>query len=631
MKKIYLLISILSFSILTINSQSLNKANHLFEKKAYKNAAELYLKEDTNTMEVQQKLGDCYYFNSNMIEASKWYKKLITKLPSSLNPKYLFRYAQALKGIQKFKEGDLWLNKYHETKSHSITNGSTKPFFDTLNQNIDRPFIVHKISSNSIKSDFGTSFYQNKIVFSSTRGNGNIYDWNKQPYLDLYQGTIDENGDINDVQLFSKNINTKFHESNATFTKDGKTMYFTRSNYLNGKKGKDKNNVNHLKIYKAELINNKWKNIHELPFNSNNYSVEHPALSPDGKKLYFASDMPESIGSFDLFFVSINEDGSYGIPQNLGNTINTEEREQFPFISSTNSLYFSSNGHFGLGGLDIFSSTISNGSFSNPLNLSNVINSSLDDFAFIINEENETGYFSSNRINGTGDDDIYRFTKVKKHYVNGVIKNKKTEDLLPGSTATLFDNNGKVMTKIDVKNEAKYSFEIKPNTNYKLLGTKELFNPSEISFSTNENGDINKDILLYLESYKDSEEKIVELEGKTQIKINPIYFNFNKWNVRESAKIELNNIVKLMKKYPNMIIEIGAHTDCRGSDTYNLFLSHKRAKSVKEYIIEQGVQTNNIKSIGYGEIQPLNNCFNETVCKEKEYAINRRCEFIIIQ
>ena len=631
MKKIYLSLITIALSILSINAQNLNKANHLFETRAYLDAAELYLNENTSTMEVQQRLGDCYYFNNKMTEAVAWYKKLIKNYERSIDSKYFFRYAQALKGTQKFDEADIWLKKYDELNSSTSKISSTKTFIENLNNNIDRPFIVHNISSNSNKSDFGPAFYKDKIVFASTRGNGKTYDWNKQSYLDLYQAIIDEQGDLKNAELFSNKINTKLHEATAVFTKDGKTMYFTRSNFLNGKKGKDNKKINHLKIYKAELINDKWDNVQELPFCSDNYSIEHPALSPNEEALYFSSDMPGSIGSFDLYVVSIGEDGSFGTPKNLGKTINTVEREQFPFVSSNNTLYFASDGHFGLGGLDIFKSSISNNTFSTPTNLSNVINSNLDDFAFIINEENETGYFSSNRINGIGDDDIYRFTRVKKYYLNGIVKNKNSGELLPGAKVSLLNESGKLLNETIVSNDAKYSFELKPNINYKLIGTKELFNPSEISFATNANGNINKNILLLLESYKDSEEEIVEKNGKVQIEINPIFFDFNKWNIREDAKVELNNIVSIMKKYPDMIIEIGAHTDCRGSNNYNIKLSHKRAKSVREYLVSQGILNENVKSVGYGETQPLNHCIKEGICQEKEYDINRRCEFVIIK
>jgi len=630
MKNIIITLFILVISPQFMMAQNLNKANHLFDKQAYIDAVKLFLNEDTNSQEIIQKIGDCYYFNTKMKEASFWYKKLLTSFEDKVNTTYYFRYAQALKGTNKFSKADYWLNKYNTKMSLAPSAIETISFFEELNKTIDRPYIIHKTSINTINSDFGTSFLNNQVVFASTKKDSELYDWNKQPYLDLYVAELDTKGNLLNSKPFSNSINSKLHESNAVFTKDGKTMYFTRNNYINGKKGKDKNKITHLKIYKAELLNGSWSNIIELPFNSDNYSTEHPALSTDEKQLYFASDMPGSIGSFDLFVVNINDDGTYSSPKNLGATINTKHREQFPFISSANNLYFASDGHFGMGGLDIFKSEIRDNKFSKPLNLSDKINSNLDDFGFIIDEEKETGFFSSNRAGGLGDDDIYRFTQLKRFYVHGLVQNKNSKELLPGSLVTLFDDNSNTISDMIVGQDAAYSLEIENNKNYKIRGTRKFFNPYDVEFSTDNEGNINKNILLVLESYEDAEKKIVEENGKIQIKINPIYFDFNKWNIRPDAALELENIISILKKYPEMVIEIGAHTDCRGPEEYNLNLSHKRAKSVREYLVSQGIPNDNVKSVGYGEMQPLNKCVKEGICKEEEYDINRRCEFVLL-
>ena len=630
MKKILFILFICSLSASKIKAQNLNRANYLFEKRSYIEAADSYLKGETNSQEILQKIGDCYYFNTNMNEASIWYEKLFKNFYNKVDETYFFRYAQALKGIKQYSEADKWFNKYRNKLSSKSVKIETKTFFNSLNKTIDRPYIIHKTSINTSNSEFGIAMLNSKVVFASTKNNSELYDWNKQPYLDLFIADLDEHGEIINPTPFSKTINTNMHESNAVFTKDGKTMYFTRNNFINGKKRRDKNKVTHLKIYKAYLINNEWTNITELPFNSDYYSVEHPALSFNEKQLYFASDMPGSIGSFDLFVVDIYDNDTFSTPKNLGTTINTNQREQFPFISEMNNLYFASDGHFGLGGLDIFKSEIRNGNFFKPKNLSDKINSSLDDFSFIINEKNETGYFSSNRTGGKGDDDIYRFTQLKKYFVKGLVKNKNTQELLPESLVTLFDGSNNSIGDIIVGNDASYSFKIESNKNYKIRGSRKLFSPYDVEFSTDDSGNINENILLVLESYDDAEKRIVEENGKIQIKIKPIYFDFNKWNIREDAALELENITSIMLKYPNMEIEIGAHTDCRGSEEYNLNLSHKRAKSVREYLISQGIPDDNVKSVGYGEMLPLNKCIKKGICKEKEYDINRRCEFVIL-
>ena len=466
MKKIYIPLLLLLIATQISFSQNLKRANYLFEKRAYLDAAKLFEDEDEKTQDVYQKLGDCYFFNGKMQEASDWYKILLTKFENEVTPTYYYRYSQALKGINNFAEADKWFQKYNAQK-HLVDGGNinTLSYFDALNTTIKRPYYVHKVDINTQGSDFGVSYYGDKVVFASTRDGGKIYDWNNLPYLDLYMANVSD-GNLTDVTPFSSSINTKMHESNAVFTKDGKTMYFTRNNFKDGKKGTDSNKISHLKIYKAQFVDGKWTNIMELPFNGENYSVEHPALSPDEKELYFASDMPGSIGSFDIFVVDIHEDGTYGTPKNLGAKINTELREQFPFISKNNTLYFASDGHFGLGGLDIFKSENKNGTFETPVNLSDNINSNVDDFAFVIDDTTETGYFASNRSGGVGNDDIYSFTQKKLYYVKGIAQDKNTLELLPGASISLLDANKNVLATKIVGDDAAYSFEIENNKNY---------------------------------------------------------------------------------------------------------------------------------------------------------------------
>ena len=609
MKKILVTLFIFLISSPFLMAQNLKRANNLFERRSYLEAAKLFEDEEPKTQEIYEKLGDCYYFNNEMKQASYYYKILLSNYSETVNPTYFYKYSEALKGINDFEEADLWLQKYYKaTQQEPEETIETLSYFEILNSSIKRPYELHKISSNSSGSDFGTAFYGNTIVFSSTRNDGPLYDWNQQPYLDLFQADRTATGDLVNVRPFSEEINTKMHESNAVFTKDGKTMYFTRNNYIDGKKGKDAEKVSHLKIYKAQLIDGKWTNITALPFNSATYSTEHPALSPNEKQLYFASDMPGTIGSFDLFVVEIDENGGFSSPKNLGPTINTEFREQFPFISSNNTLYFASDGHFGMGGLDVFKSKITNGNFEKPINLSNIINSNLDDFALIIDEDTEIGYFSSNRADGLGNDDIYYFTQLQLFHVQGLVQNKKTMELLPGARVTLLNSNNEVIAETTANNDAFYSLKIDKNTKYKLKATQKLYVPYEIEFTTDSKGNIDKDIQLLLDLFEDTEENIVMENNKTQIKIAPVYFDSNKWNIKKEAALELDNVVAVMKKHPTMEIEIGAHTDCWGKADYNLTLSDKRANSVRAYLVSQGIATERVKSVGYGETQPLNDC-----------------------
>ncbi len=629
MKKALYIFLIISISFQYLTAQNLNRANHLFKNRAYTEAAKLFANESPKTQEIYQKLGDCYYFNSDMKVASKWYKFLLSEYKNTVPPQYYFKYAQTLKGIKKYNEADKWFQKYQKQLHQNVNDIKTIPILEKEKEYLKNSYTIHTINGNTSLSDFGTSFYGSKIVFASPSKKGNLYAWNNEPYLDLYVANTDNSGNLINIEPFSKNINTKMHEANAVFTKDGKTMYFTRNNYLNGKKGKDANKVTHLKIYKAELIDNQWTNVTELPFNNVNYSVEHPALNSTENKLYFASDMPGSIGSFDLFEVDINKDGSFGSPKNLGPKINTIYKEQFPFISQNNVLYFSSDRPIGYGGLDIFESSLVNHQFSTPINLGTPINSNFDDFSFIINDENK-GYFSSNRDDGVGDDDIYAFTQNQKYFVNGVVQDKTSKHLLPEAEVSLLNTNDKVIKKVVVDNQGSYNFEVEKGKKYILKATKNLYIPFQTEFQVNENN-TNIKLPILMESFEQAEKNIIAEDNKIQIKIKPIYFDFDKWNIKKDAALELENVISILNKYPTMKIEIGAHTDFRGSDAYNLILSKKRAKSVKKYLVSRGLNSNRITAVGYGETQPVNNCIKPGSCNEEGYDKNRRCEFVILR
>uniref|UniRef100_UPI00404774AF OmpA family protein n=1 Tax=Mariniflexile sp. TaxID=1979402 RepID=UPI00404774AF len=380
------------------------------------------------------------------------------------------------------------------------------------------------------------------------------------------------------------------------------------------------------------LVDGKWTNVKELPFNSNAYSCEHPSIGKDGKTLYFSSDMPGTLGGFDIYKVAINDDGTFGTPENLGANINTKHREQFPFISDLDVLYFASDGHLGYGGLDVFRCNSVNGSFDKPVNLGSSINTSLDDFAYAVKENENKGYVSSNR---SGFDRLYGFGReenmLTKYLVEGLVRAKNTNALLPGTLVTLSDDPGNVLQDSIVGDQADYLFKIEPNKKYIIKGTRKAYIPQQVEFSTDSQGKVQHNIYLILESFVDAEEPVKQKENDiVQVELDKIYFDFDKSNIRADAATTLNVLVDLMKKYPSMEIEVSAHTDARGVDQYNLDLSKRRAASTLEYLVSQGINRNRLKSIGYGETQPLNRCVKEGICTEAEYDINRRCEFTIL-
>ena len=604
---------------------NLKRANKLFEMKAYVEAAEIYETKERSQM-VLQNLADSYYYNMSMQKAIKTYRELFVTYGDSIDIELHFRYAQALKGVKNYKEADAHLSTYYNQRIN------TQAFIDKTEKTTPHIFNLKQIENKGSNSDFGLSFYgDDKVVFASARNNENpSYAWNDLPYLDLYSATLTADNTLENITPFSDVINTESHESSAAFSRNGKTMYFNRTNKTRTKTGEDR--IAHIKIYKAELIDGNWTNVTALPFTSNKYSTEHPSLSKDGKSLYFASDMPGGMGGFDIYKVTINDDGTYGEPENLGANINTKHREQFPFISNLDVLYFASDDHQGYGGLDVFRSNMVNGNFDKPVNLGSTINSSLDDFAYIISEKDNKGYVSSNK---SGHDRLYGFAReenmLTKYLVEGIVQDKNSKELLAGALVTLFDETGTVIQDSIVGSKADYLFKIEPNKKYTIRGTQKAYIPQDVEFSTDSEGKVQHNIYLILESYADAEERVKENEkGDVQIQLEKIYFDFDKSNIRTDAATTLDVLVDLMNKYPDMEVEVSAHTDARGKDQYNLDLSKKRAASTLEYLVSKGIERSRLKSIGYGEMQPLNKCDKEGICEDEEYDINRRCEFTII-
>jgi len=489
-------------------------------------------------------------------------------------------------------------------------------------------YSIKSLDANSKYSDFGTTFYgKDKIVFSSARQTGasnKKRDANDRLYLDLYIGNVGDNGEIIKVKPFSSSVNSKYHDAMVAFSPDLKHVYFTSNNYLDGKL-----KSNGLKIFKATIsTNGQWKNIVTLPFNSDEYDTGQPSISEDGKKLYFVSNMPGGYGDTDLYEVTIN-DGHYGAPKNLGSTINSKYKEYTPFVDG-NILYFSSNKPGGQGGLDIYMTKL-DGSIPEPINLGKPMNSRGDDISFIIDNEKQKGYFSSNRRGGQGDDDIYSFIQVTinpicDQTIEGVIQDKISGFPIPNAFATLYDSKGKKIRRLETLADGKFFFNLKCGENYKITGGRIGYFEVENSLNTNKvNGYLNE-IVLSLD-----EKEFITQNGKEMLNIKPIKFELNKAVLLEDSKGNLVKVVRLMDKFPNMVIEFGAHTDARAPDGYNLQLSRKRATETVRYLISMGVDYRRIMGKGYGETQLINKCSNGVKCTEIEHQQNRRTEFVVIK
>ncbi|MGB5419094.1 OmpA family protein [Algibacter sp.] len=579
-------------------------------------------------IEIIEKLANSYYFNNEMDEASEWYEKLLAfNLP--IDPENYFRYAQALRALEKYDESDRVFKSFAAIKSEDsrVKQFLNKPNYVKSIDEMSFDFELKNLDINTAFSDFGTSTYNGNLIFSSSRDQDEkIYKWNDQPFLDLFE--LNENGSVTEV---NGDVNTKYHESSTTFTKDGKTAYFTRNNFFKGKFKKNNEDIHGLKIYKATLIDGEWKKIVSLPFNNDDYNVAHPALSADEKKLYFSSDMFGTQGASDIFVVDINDDGTYGEPVNLGPKINTEGRENFPFVGETGILYFSSDGHLGLGGLDVFAVELDKLKEASSMihNLGKPINSSKDDFGFIIDETTRKGYISSNRKNGKGDDDIYSFVMENcTRAIAGSVVNKRTQDIIADADVYIYDSYRNLLKSLKSDDSGNFSFDLGCNEKtYLVEAKKEKYKDDFIDFSV-VTGD-EKEIKLQLQL--EPEAAKIGTDLALLLGLEPIYFDYDKSFIRPDAEIELAKVIKYMKEYPNVKIDVRSHTDSRGRDAYNWALSNRRNKSTREYIINKGgISANRITGQGYGETRLTNKCSNGVKCSSEEHQANRRSEFIVV-
>lgn len=522
-------------------------------------------------------------------------------------------------------------------------------------------YAINRLTVNTKNSDFGTAFYgEDKLVFASPKKGitlvNDVWVENNQRFLELFVADILPNGDLSNVSLLKGEVNTRYHEADVVFTRDLKTVYFTRNNYYNKKLARDEKEMANLAMFKAS-VNDKgeWVNIIPMPFNNVAYSVGHPALSADEKTLYFISDMPGGYGQTDIFKVAINQSG-FGNPENLGWKINSSAKEFSPFVDGE-VLYFSSDKDGGMGGFDVYATRLVDYT-PEPVLLNAPINSSADDFTFIINAKTRRGYVSSNRSGGEGDDDLYSFIEEEpvifkcRQLITGEVRDQNTTEIIRGAVVAIKDADGNTVEEVVVDEEGVFELPAYCDTSYKLEGSKEGYTTQSKSFTTSMEADKKLKLLILLgtgeileqeevvaiEEEKpeglpeDLPEEIIKVRPSTYVvNIEPIYFELNSSYLNKEAKTELDKVVDLMNKYPEMIIESGSHTDSRGITGYNIWLSTRRAASTVNYIIDHGIDPSRITGKGYGETQLINGCSDGVECTEAQHAMNRRTEFVIIK
>ena len=650
MKKINTQIATLFLCMLgwsSIAQSGVNRANDSYDQYAYIDAINIYERianKGKADADIYRKLGDSYYFNGQYEEAGKWYGKLFEEYSTDpIDAEYYYRYAETLKSMGETTQADDYFDRYGQMVAgrRAILIRERGDYMSEIRANSGR-YDISPIEVNSSSSDYGSTIYNNKLLFTTARDTGNfskrIHTWTGDYYTTIFSADINEDGTLSNAEKFSKGISSKYNESTPVITKDGNTMYFTRNNY-DGKRGYNHNRSTLLKIYKATKDENgKWGNVEELPINSDEFSNAHPMLNADETELYFVSDRPNGEGGSDLWKVAITADGDFGTPVNLGANINTDGRETFPYLSADNVLYFSSDGRPGLGGLDVFAVKIkADGTYTEIQNVGEPINSAWDDFAYIIDPQTQRGYFSSNRPEGAGNDDIYRFVETRALQLECLqnlevrVIDKETGEVIEGAQISLLDGHRNVANKATQE-----------GTQYITILTGEecgIFYRVQASaeeYQSNEAGALLEDKIggitrldIALEREKVKVEKGDDL-FKT-LDLNPIYFDLDKSNIRSDAAQELTKILAVMEEYPSMKIDIRSHTDSRASMAYNDRLSERRAQSTRQWLIDQGIAPDRLTAKGYGERQLINRCADGVDCSEEEHQANRRSEFIVVE
>lgn len=625
MKNLYIALAFVVATAAT-NSYSQTKetktADKLFNQFEYVKAAEQYLKLATTTPDpyVFKQLGDSYYNMFNTAEAIKWYGKATA---TDQNAETYYRYAQMLKASGNYEQAGKQMQKFASKAPNDARAKAylTNPNYISKLQNQTKGYDVKKLDISSEQADFGAVLNNGNVYFASARNTARKkYGWIGEPYLDLYQANYNTDGTITNASEVTA-INSRWHDGPATLSKDGNTMYFASESYKENSYEKDtntKNKIGQVNLFKATKLSTGWSNIEPLPFNSKSYSTSNPSLSQDGKTLYFSSNMPGGLGGNDVWKTTINADGSYGKPENLGVKVNTEGDESFPSISDDNkTLYFASSGRQGFGGLDVYELDLTKAS-AEAVNLGKPVNTEKDDFAFTFNQEKNVGFLSSNREKS---DDIYLVNPVCKLNVNTIVTNAKTGAIIANATVTLLDDKKAVIATETSNERGEVSFTAECEKAYTIGAEKSGYETGTFAVAkTSKSATTKVEAKLV---------PIVPIITEKEIILSPIYFEYDKSNITEDGAFELDKLVTVMNENPKLVVYAKSHTDNRGSDKYNERLSDARAKATVQYIISKGIDTARISGKGMGETEPKIDC--KDTCTETDHAKNRRSEFLIVK
>lgn len=637
-----LLIALFGICMVSAQTMTQKRADQFFYKFAYAKAIPEYeqmVVSGKNTAHAYQRLAECYLMLRDFEKSLPYFKRFINEPETPTT--YYFKYAMALKSSGQETEALKWMKLY---KKFHKNDARLKQFLKDGNLasvvfNSNERYEVEPVHFNTRYSEFGSFVHDGQLYFSSSRKENtsdDTYDWNNESWLDIFHVT--EGSTIDVPKKFQGEINSKFHESSMVFSTDYKNdtiIYFTRNSYFQNKESfytkkenKKIENLNNLKIFKAEKIEGEWKVTRNLKTNADHYSTGHPTVNSNRTLLYFASDRPGGFGGTDIYYCKIHPRGGVGQPVNAGPIINTPGNEMFPFINNEGQLFFSSDGHVGFGQLDVFATVMDGeGKFTDVINLGKPLNSEKDDFGYYALDNGIDGYVSSNRKGGKGSDDIYKFKFIPSLMLEGTVTDAINLKPLDSVTISLFDQRtGELVNQTLTDAQGRYELMVDRGQNYMIEAVRKTHPHKHVYFSTQTVQRTTKsmvqDILM---------EPVIDV--KLLAGLNKIYFDFNKSDIRPDAAHELNKVVKLMTEtYPEMIIRLESHTDPVGSHSYNDQLSSKRAKSTYEYLIANGIPRHRIISFkGYGKRKLINDCTGLKDCDQDQLELNRRTEFPVVQ